>query len=366
MNIPAKDVALRPEFTAVLAHANIEPSELITLDDLPALDSLPETLKPESTRWILVDHNALQGKLGSCYESQVIGTIDHHDEENKVPKDTGDEPRIVHKTGSCTSLVTNYCREAWDNLSAQSISMGAALAQDDARGLVNDQANSSTWDAEIAKVVLSSILIDTHNLQSKDKVTKHDIDAATYLEAKIASSPRLGNAFSREEYFEQIFKAKQHIDHLKLHDMLRKDYKEWSCESQTMGVSSVVKNIDFLAGKAEDEKYGSGASEAFAKAADGFATDRGLGLYAIMTTSTSAEGNFQRELYLSATNTEAVRAASKFEKASSAELGLAQWHGSISDVNCTEDKCWRRIWQQRELQHSRKRVAPLLRQSLGE
>ena len=366
LNIPAKDISLRPEFLILLSQIDINPGALITLDDLPQGDALTEKLKPDNVRWILVDHNALQGRLGSIYADQVVGTIDHHDEENKVPQITGNEPRVIEKAGSCTSLVAKYCRLDWESVFSAAISTGAALGQDDSRGLRTDQAFARTWDAQIAKVALASILVDTHNLQSEDKVTNHDTEAVAYLEAKIAASPRINQNFNRDMYFEELSKAKKDIGQLRLNDILRKDYKEWNDEGPTrLGVSSVVKNIDYLASKAQDEKYGTSKSEAFMQAADAFARDRGLGMYSIMTTSTSAKGDFQRELYLSALNTEAVKAAAKFENESREELGLAEWHGEISDVDHSEKDCWRRIWQQRALQHSRKRVAPLLRQALG-
>jgi exopolyphosphatase len=113
-NIPAVDIQLRPEYLAVFRHADIEPGHLITLDDLPPLSDIQTKLVPENTQWVLVDHNALQGRLGKIYSERVAGVIDHHDDEGKVRKDTGDEPRIIEKSGSCTSLIANYCRPTWD------------------------------------------------------------------------------------------------------------------------------------------------------------------------------------------------------------------------------------------------------------
>jgi exopolyphosphatase len=364
LNIPAADIGLRPEFQALLSRSNVDASSLITLDDLPNDASLAEKLKPENTRWILVDHNALQGILGSIYSEHVSGVIDHHDEERKVPEDTGDEPRIVEKAGSCTSLVTNYCREVWDNISSQALSTGAALAQDDAVSLNNDQAFSTTWDAQIAQVAIASILIDTNNLEDTNKVTSNDVTAAKYLEAKILASPQVSQTFDRDELFRHISRAKQDIGQLKLRDILRKDYKQWNEDNMLLGVSSVVKHVNFLIDKAAGESHGEDKTTAFVRAADAFAKDHKLGMFAIMTTSTSAQGDFQRELYLSATNTASIKAAAKFEKDSAEKLGLAPWHGSVDGINRTEEDCWRRIWQQTALQHSRKQVAPLLRKSM--
>jgi exopolyphosphatase len=365
LNIPAKDINLRPEYIALLPHANVDSETLITLDDLPPSDSLKSKLLPENTNWILVDHNVLQGNLGSHYSERVHGVIDHHDDEHKVPNDTGSEPRIIEKSGSCSSIVTNYCREAWDAISAQAVSSGVAMARDDASHSNNDAASASLWDAQVAKLVLASVLIDTANLQNQDKVTKHDTDAVHYLEAKIAASTQDSKRFDRDQFFKEISDAKEDIGQLKLHDMLRKDYKQWSEGTQVLGISSIVKNIDFLADKAVEEQYGENKSENFLLAVKAFAEDRRLGMFAIMTTFTSAKGEFRRELFLSATNTECVQAALRFAKNSTTQLGLTRWHGSIENIDRSEDICWHRIWQQGQVQHSRKQVAPLLRQAMS-
>ncbi|KAI6914880.1 hypothetical protein KC334_g368 [Hortaea werneckii] len=112
-NIPASDLSLRPELTALLKHAAISPSDLITLDDL---ESIPLNLSKSS--WTLVDHNALQGALGQHYRASVTGCIDHHDDEHHVPSTA--EPRLITKSGSCSSLVANHCRDVWDVVASSS------------------------------------------------------------------------------------------------------------------------------------------------------------------------------------------------------------------------------------------------------
>lgn len=84
------------------------------MGDLISLDDLREGLKAEDTKWILVDHNALQGELGKVYGGRVRGCIDHHDEEGKVPNkelcEAEGEMRIIEKSGSCASLVIGWGR----------------------------------------------------------------------------------------------------------------------------------------------------------------------------------------------------------------------------------------------------------------
>lgn len=356
-NMPAADIQLRPEYLAVFKHANIESKHLITLDDLPALSEIRSKLAPENTKWILVDHNALQGQLGKMYGDRVVGVIDHHDDEGKVPAETGEEARIIEKSGSCTSLVTNYCRAAWDTLSASAMSSGAAHAQGDS--LLNDAAFVRQWDADVAQLGLASILIDTANLEDANKTTEHDRQAAAYLEAKIMLCPQLAASFNRTGFFEEIDAAKKDIGSLKLQDILRKDYKQWD-QGLKLGISSVVKPIEFLQKKACHEAKAS-SPEALLEAIKGFSEERGLDMFCLMTTSSGADGKFQRELLLWAFNDGAVEAAKSFAANSQDELELEDWQG-YSDVDNGSE--WRKVWWQRKVQHSRKRVAPLLREAM--
>lgn len=362
-NIPAADIQLRPEFLALFKHANIESGHLITLDDLPPLSDIQTKLAPENTKWILVDHNALQGQLGKNYASRVAGVIDHHDDEGRVPKDTVDEPRIIEKSGSCTGLIVNYCRPTWEALSSSAMSSGAAKAQGDS--LSEDAAVVKRWDAAVAQLGLASILIDTANLQDENKTTEHDRQAADYLEAKIMLCPQIATSFDRTRFYKEIDAAKKEIGGLKLQDILRKDYKQWDHGGLKLGISSVVKHIDFLQNKAGHEANTQARSEAFLEALEKFSKDRDLDLYTLMTTSTSSDGEFQREILLWAFNDNAVSAAKAFAANSTDELGLTDWHesDSLTSANCGDGE-WRRIWWQRQVQHSRKRVAPLLREAM--
>ncbi|KAH7413891.1 DHHA2 domain-containing protein [Phaeosphaeria sp. MPI-PUGE-AT-0046c] len=365
-NIPASDIQLRPEYLAVFKHANIDAGHLITLDDLPPLSEIQTKLAPENTRWILVDHNALQGQLGRIYAGRVAGVIDHHDDEGKVPQDTGDEPRIIQKSGSCTSLIANYCRPSWDMLSMSALSSGAAAhAQGDS--LSDDDAVIKRWDAAVAQLGLVSILIDTANLQDKSKTTEHDRQAVEYLEAKIMLCPQLSTTFDRTNFYKEIDTAKKDIGSLELQDILRKDYKQWDQNGVKLGISSVVKHINFIQNKAAHEAGTQSSSEPFLQALEKFSKDRELDMYTLMTTSTSAEGQFQRELLLWAFGDRGVAAAKAFASNSSEELGLEDWDGSSSLVDAeVGDGQWRKIWWQRQVQHSRKRVAPLLRETMSE
>jgi exopolyphosphatase len=319
----------------VLSHANLKPSDLITLSDLPSATERSSQLNPDKTRWLLVDHNALQGELGKIYGTRLVGCVDHHDEEGKVPKESDDEPRIVQKSGSCSSLVVESCKEAWDALSGKSTSK-----------------EEKTWDTELAYLALAPVLIDTTNLTIESKVTPADTDAVKYLESRISD---LDPDFDAEKYFEELSAAKHDIGGLSLRDILRKDYKQWNEAGSTIvGISSVVKDLQFLIKKAGSEDEFSDASKEFAK-------ERDLSVFSIMTTA-NHDGEFRRELCVWGLNDKGIEVVKKFQTDSTEKLGLEKWGSLDADENGQLRRCW---WQNR-VENSRKQVAPLLRTAVTE
>lgn len=355
LNIPKADISLRPELLALLPYANIEREHLITLDDLPSFSSLKENLPSENTRWILVDHNALQGKLGSLYSERVVGVVDHHVDESKVPNDTGSEPRIIETSGSCTSLVVNHFRIAWDSFTSAGVTSGAAHAQGDS--LADDSAVVSLWDAQVAQFALASVLIDTHNLKDENKVTEHDKKAAAFLEAKINSSPKVSTTYSRDSFFDQISEAKKDVDSIPLEGILRKDYKQWTEDGMAVGISSAVKSLDYLQEKA-DKGSEKSPREALIEIAISFAKERSLAVYSIMTAFQAGDGKFSRELLVLGLDKNGSAAVKRFTESSASQLKL-------EDVEGTEDDEQRvNIWRQHDVAASRKQVAPMIRQAM--
>ncbi|CAD6577662.1 MAG: Exopolyphosphatase [Alectoria sarmentosa] len=351
LNLPTSGLRLRPEFTAVCTHANIAIDRLITLDDLPSQSKLLR-----SVRWILVDHNKLQGDLGHQYSSRVQGVIDHHVEENAVPASTDPEPRVIEKCGSCTSLVVRQCKPAWDSISSSSLSTGAAHGQGEVA--IDDSAVTKVWDVQVAKMALASILVDTANLTAPGKVEQVDRDSVDYLEAKIKISPKDARTWNRDRFYKEIDEAKRDISSLGLTEILIKDYKGWTENDAKLGISSVVKPLDFLVQKAGEEKLPSFENQLLQ-----FMDDRDLSVFAIMTTSTSSEGEFQRELLVQA------RSSASSSAINFAEQGASDFQ--LEDVNIKgvsmQDKSgqlWRKVWLQRDVSKSRKQVAPLLRKAM--
>jgi exopolyphosphatase len=337
-NIPRADLNLRPELVPVLSNANLNPSDLITLSDLPPMSSIASQLPPEKTRWILVDHNAMMNSdLHKIYSKRLVGCIDHHEEENAVPKNCEEEPRIVRKSGSCMTLVVEYCKDAWNGYNRA------------------NHKEAVTWNAQVARVALGPILIDTSNLGNKAETTPADADAIKYLESWIKAEP--DSKYDRDDYYHVVSEAKQDIGDLSLPDILRKDYKQYTeSGSMKVGIASVVRGLQFLIDKA-------GGKEKFLEAVKGFAKERDLSILSIMTKSNPG-GRFARELLVWAADEKGVASAKKFEVDSREKLGLKEWEGGSLNIDGgdQEQRCW---WQER-VENSRKQVAPLMRAAIAE
>lgn len=375
LNIPSADISIRPELLTLLRHVDLEQSQLITLSDLP---SAPYTnvLPAENTHWTLVDHNALQGTLGTAYSSRVIGCIDHHDDEGKVPlseEQRDGEPRVIEVAGSCTSLVIEHFQSVWDSVLESAQATKITPSSDNAAQSQGMDTSPSQPEivTQLAKLALASILIDTSNLQNSDKTTSHDQRAVAFLSTKISDE-----GFDRKAYFRTLQTAKKDLDALSVDDVLRKDYKEWNEGGRKLGVSSVVKPLEWLSDKARTEtKTAAGGSEengqqqAFRSAVQAFAKARELAVYGIMTTSTSAKtGEFTRELMLYVRDGAAKGMVQSFEEKAGEKLGLEQWQQEVEGeiLRLSEAKeSGVQVWRQKKVENSRKQVAPLLREAMA-
>ncbi|KAG9252650.1 uncharacterized protein F5Z01DRAFT_660166 [Emericellopsis atlantica] len=314
-NLPRPDLALRTEMNAVLGAAQLQPSDLLTLSELP------DNLRAEDTTWILVDHNALTGPLQKRFAGRVSGCVDHHAEENVVPKDA--VPRVIEPCGSCMSLVVEESKPVWQG-----------LAQEEATKLAN--------------LGLAAILTDTINLTAEHKIKPKDKTSAAFLAEKLR-----GTEYNQTRLFEDIGKLKEDLSELSLRDILRKDYKEWNENGLNLGISSVPQGLAYLL----DEKA-SGRVDGLCGALEEWAKEKGLDVVSIMTTSHPG-GEFQRHLLVWARSERGEQGLKKFVDAAEKNLQLEKFANGKLDQGMT-----RLAWQQKNLAASRKQVAPLLREAL--
>ncbi|KAK1752255.1 exopolyphosphatase [Echria macrotheca] len=343
-NLPRADLALRPELNAVLSPAGLQPDDLLTLTDLPQ-----DNLRPDQTRWFLVDHNSPTGLVARQFNpvsnNLILGCIDHHDDEGAVPE-SASGPRVIEKTGSCSTLVASYFRPAWD----------------DDKTLQPDPS----VDASLARLALGPILIDTTNLTDKGKTTPLDIETVEYLEStklmapfiSVSSTEEESNYYSRDSFFRDISRLKEDISSLSLRDILRKDYKRWDDGGLALGTSSIVRDMSYVV-----TEHAGGGKDAFLDAAKSWAHEQGLDIMSVMTASSTPDGRFSRELLIWAFGTRAVDVVRQFAQRNGEKLGLERWGDGALDLDGREGE-WRACWTQKKLEHSRKQIAPMLREAM--
>lgn len=318
---------MRPEMGAVLKKAGVEFDDLLTLTELDQV----QDLKAQDTRWVLVDHNALTGTLKDRFSDRVVGCVDHHDDEGVVPVETGDEPRIIEKCGSCMTLVVRSGGDVWRTMADQ---------------MERDQVT------QLAHLVLGPILIDTTNLTSKDKTTPADVQAVESAEGKLRD---LGVGYDRDAYHNELALLKEDLSSLSYRDIFRKDYKSWKEGGLKLGTSSVSQGVRYLLERIGDK-------DKLLTELKKWADEQDLDIVTIFTTL-HPQGGFARELMVWGLNDKAVKVVKDFVGSNSERLGLETWEDGQLDDTASGSQ-WRACWRQLRTEHSRKQTAPMLREAM--
>jgi exopolyphosphatase len=339
----------------------------------------------------LVDHNApsipgLSDKLIST-RFTVASCIDHHVDENYVPKDAA--PRIITTgIGSCTSLVIKHLRDEalWPPRTPETASSSSSQVQPQAL-------------QQISKLALAPILIDTANLKaSGDKCSDTDREAVKFLESAIithhhtggppppppspgvkvqaasSSSSSTPQEWHRDAFHSAISTAKSNsLDLLSMQEIFDRDYKVWTERTSTgpgpgrdvnIGISSLVRPLSWLA------KHAGGIDEFLAEI-ESFARspDRNLGVFGMLTRT----GDGRKEVVVLAFDDAVVNGlVDEFERQSRSgemQLQLRPWEGDETLARSLEQRFGRtggecKIWYMGDTSKSRKQVGPLLRQAV--
>jgi len=250
------DLHLRAENLHALELAGLDPSDppVLCLDDLPTSTPFP------SNQFVLVDHNRLHGDFSNGNsDPRVVAVIDHHEDEG-LYKDIADPRIITVPTGSASSLIALHL----------------------------EQKCPDQIPAELATLLLCSILIDTNGLKPGGKAEPQDRAAAAFLTPRSllpidASSLSPTDPYedsSIQELTSMLTTKKSSISHLDTYDLLRRDYKEYAmmpswATDQTVhvGLSSVPVGLKALL--ARDEKFWYSAQQ--------WMNDRNLSVLGILT-----------------------------------------------------------------------------------
>lgn len=282
-----------------------------------------------------MDHNALTGSLFERFGTRTVGCVDHHEDENFIATETGGEPRVLRKSGSCMSLVVEYCQDVFDGLSRQT---GPAGDGDDIKDLEDG----------LARVAIAAILLDTNNLKSKAKTTELDIKIAEYLESKIKD-------YKRKTYYTELSNLKEDISQFSYTDNFRKDFKAWTEAGMVLGTCSIPQGIHYMLKHLGDDKVLIADFQRFSE-------ERKIDIGTIMTSSAKDDGVFKRNLLVWAFNARAVKAVDKFVEGQGEALGLTPFQDGRLDYKSENEV--RYCWYQHVTKNSRKQLAPMLRAAM--
>ncbi|KAJ8097471.1 hypothetical protein POJ06DRAFT_215109 [Lipomyces tetrasporus] len=330
VNIPREEVSLRPELHYLLARLKIPESDVICKDEF--LSSI-DTSKTDKVDVVLVDHNHLLSDLGDLFGNNVVALLDHHADESLYPSA---KPRIIAPVGSCTSLVVNYFADYFR--------------------ISPDEFSVSEEKKDVARLALAPILVDTANLTSK--ATQEDKDAVATL-ISVIKSGTAGAVDNQEEYYTALMTAKRSIDSFSLHDIIRKDYKEWlEGNGLRVGISSSVKSLAWTV-----QKFG---SDRLKKDIDMWAKERKLDAFVFMDSFQDPEEGYRRDLLVAVCSEKGNSRVRKFLDAAKTELKLEPFSekDGVAIQSSEEERLW--CWKQKNLKASRKQVAPLIRQFMQE
>jgi exopolyphosphatase len=205
LNLRREEIALRKDALYLFQLIGISLDDLLFLDDV-ALDGL---FAQNKLRLNLVDHNLLRPSQGHL-SSTVERIIDHHvDEHNNYPL-LAKEDKLIAVVGSATTLVAEKM------LASQQVKI----------------------NPDIAAFLLAPILLDTLNLQSKDKTTDRDRQVIELL---------LSKAFPviPQDYYEKLTAAKMDTSSFTPAMLLSKDFKEYLDGGLLYGIASLPTTVSW-------------------------------------------------------------------------------------------------------------------------
>lgn len=291
---------------------------------------------------ILVDHNAPAVENITVQDTkkrlQVVGCVDHHVEEDYVPKQA--EPRIITMgIGSCMSLVAAHLRD---------LNLWTAMKEE----------KEKPGFQQISRLAMTPILIDTWNLQAPgDRVSRLDRDQVAFLE------PQTGTGFKRDDLFQQVQTAKtESLNLLRMQEIFAHDYKSYvvdvdSIGEMVIGIDSVTRDLGWLAQHAKGKE--NLVDEMFKYARDG---PKKLEIFGLLTRKED-----RKEVCIFTFGDHGQKAIQRFEQTADV-LQLQPWSEDAELAKILDERlgsgAWK-VWWMGDASQSRKQVAPLLRDALS-
>lgn len=360
---------LRPENFLALAQANIPDDVLLHLEDLPVPAA---QLLSTGVDFVLVDHNRLLPAFGTddAAYARVKAIVDHHEDEGVS---LAASPRIIQvPNGSSTSLVSRLFHPQW----SAALSGPAGLA-------------GSPVPPEVATLLLSALVIDTHGLKAGGKATQIDIEAAEFL-YPISSLPPPGTDLAVASaagftagtvppallsFSDKLTAAKYDVSDMGEHDLLLRDYKQYPWDTSSLAYPRLVVGLCTVPVKLETVLDHEGGWANFLSISDGYMSERGLDVVGIATTWKNSEGKSRRELLLAVRaggGLPDLAAANAVMSALATGLGadtetfrLEEWKYK-NDKNAPQPEVFdsparvARVWRQGNAHSTRKQLAPAM------
>ena len=334
LQTPRADISLRAENLYALDFSGVDPSLLLTGDDLP-------TDAPPAEKYDLVDHNTLTRRFAAYEGGRVVAIIDHHaDEKHHLDA----SPRIIEvPTGSCSSLVARLIKKEWPEGMAR----------------------------EVARLLLSAILIDTDGLKAGGRAEVADREVAPFLlERAGLTGASVGTVIDTQgvgevkELTKMLETKKDSIDHLGPRDLLRRDYKEyrfvpsWNAKGTLLvGLASVPRSVKAITGG--DENGG----KVLGAACVAWVQERGLDMLGVLT-GWKDKGKHRREMVWVVRDEKEVKKRLWEGLEGSKELRLERKEGKkyVEGMSSGVGKGGKmRMYEQGNSHANRKVTAPLIR-----
>lgn len=363
---PRSKMNLRPENLLALQRCHIPPSVLLHPEDIPGGT---EGLISAGAKVGLVDHNSLLPRFGGESDyNKVSSIVDHHEDEGVCLEAN---PRIIKvPTGSTSSLVTNYFTPGWK----------AALS--------SPAGVNAGPPPELATLLLSSLLIDTHGLKAGGKATQDDYDAANFLYG-VSTLPQveaLGNGetdVSPEltKFATELVDTKYNVAGMTVTQLLERDYKQYPWDTASTRFPLLNVGLSTVPMSLKDQLKSEGSSwQKYLATVDAFMVDTGIDVVGVLTTFKSSKGKSRRELLVivraggSLPDIEAAQevlgAIAKGLEADTEVFGLEPWAGKegskteelAKQAEAAINSATRvgKAWNQGNHRSTRKQVAPAM------
>lgn len=325
-SINRQDMVLRRETTTLLRKCNIDPAQLLYLDDDPIKILLQSrSLTPSVLKVTLTDHNKIRSSLDHLSDN-VVEIVDHH----------SDELSHMHVKGDLRNV-------AFDSLNNRAL-VGSACTLVSEYLLTNYGSPDCKMDDGISSALLGTIILDTMNMsESAGKGTDRDKIVIDSLKDESSDLSALFNSLNNAKFDSTFW------NELSALDCLRIDFKEfYASNSETYGIASVLLPLESLLSKPN-----------FASAASKFTEEKSLDILSIMSFTIENEKP-KREMLLFGKQV-LVEDMSNYlahnDKASSLDLTL------LHLIKFGDDFVGQMI-HQNNIRGSRKQVAPLMIQKV--